>query len=110
MLVAKVQSDRARNDLAQSANGQKRPRRETLRKKDKLAGKDAPPDGNDQVEAFRASRAAALAFARGPHHRSSGLITEGAWKRSSVLAMVAKRVELLHMNTICREFTQVLVS
>lgn len=109
MLVAKVQSDRARNDLAQSTKGHQKPR-ETFRKKDKLAAKDAPPNGHDQVEAFRASRAAALAFARDPHHISSGLISEATWKRSSVVAMVTKRVELLHMNTICREFTQVLVS
>lgn len=111
MITAKLHSDRARKEMTQGASGQKKPR-ETVRIKDKVAGKDAFPtrDSTTEAEMFRASRAAALttSLASDPKRRIS--FNETVRKRSSVVAMVTKRVELLHMNAISREFTQVLVS
>lgn len=69
------------------------------------------PAGHDQEVAFRASRAAALAFGPSPViSRPSISFEKTRRKRSSVLAVVTKRVEMLHMNVICRECSQVLVS
>ncbi len=107
MIAAQMHSDRARQDLTKKTGGQRQPR-QTIRIKDKVAGKDSfPPTEDQQVDDFRA-RAAAEAFTRGLPHRNS-TFSEASRKRSSVVAIVTKRVEMLHMNTICREFTQVLV-
>lgn len=113
MIAAKMHSDRARKELTKGANGQKKPRRETIRIKDKVAGKEAFPikEPNNEAEVFRKSTEAALA-ARRPllNNRPSVSFNENMRKRSSVVAMVTKRVEMLHMNVISREFAHVLVS
>lgn len=111
MIAAKMNSDRARKELTKGANGQKKPR-ETIRIKDKVAGKEAFPsrDSVKEAEVFRRSTAAALAARNTSNGRLSISFNDNVRKRSSVVAMVTKRVELLHMNVISREFTQVLVS
>lgn len=113
MIAAKMHSDRARKELTKGANGQKKPRRETIRIKDKVAGKEAfpPDDSTEEVEVFRKSTEAAFAASRTlSNDRPRISFNETMRKRSSVVAMVTKRVELLHMNVISREFSQVLVS
>lgn len=109
MIAAKMHSDRARKELAKGTAVPRR--RETVRIKDKVAGKEAfpPRDSAEQAEDFRRSTAAAAA-ARNLSARPKNSFKETMRKRSSVVAMVTKRVELLHMNVISREFTQVLVS
>lgn len=111
MIAAKMHSDRARKELTKGAGGQKKPR-ETIRIKDKVAGKDSfpPRETTTEAEVFRKSTEAALAARRNLQDRPSISFHETMRKRSSVVAMVTKRVELLHMNVISREFTQVLVS
>lgn len=111
MIAAKVHTDRARKELTKGAGGQKKPR-ETIRIKDKVAGKEVfpPVESTDEAENFRRSTEAASAGGRTSNDRPSISFNATMRKRSSVVAMVTKRVELLHMNAICREFTQVLVS
>lgn len=107
MFAAKVHSDRARQELKGVA-GPKKPR-ENARTSFKGPGKKTAltPSPDQQADDFRA-RAAAQALSQDRPHRNS-TFNEKTRKRSSVVAMVTKRVEMLHMNTICREFTQVLV-
>lgn len=103
MIAAKMHTDRAREDLAPK-NAKKR---DAKRKKDMGAGKE---QGNDeQAEVFRASRAAAMMRGDNPAAKNSVSFRKTNRNRSSVVAVVAKRVEMLHMNTICREFSPLLV-
>lgn len=104
MIAAKIHTDRAREDLTPKSTK----RRDTKRKKEMGAGKEG---GNDeQAEVFRASRAAAMKLGDNPTARNNSVSFKKTNRnRSSVVAVVVKRVEMLHMNTICREFSPLLV-
>lgn len=113
MLVAKVHRDRARAEQSKSVS-QKDPRKvKKLRErkaKERAAEKAKGVPSSNQVDAFRANRDAAATSTADPNHQNGDTIIGTRRKRSSVLAMIKKRVETLHMNVICREFANVLVS
>lgn len=112
MLVAKVHGDHARAE--QTAAAGVHPHHPHLHPKnlrDTLPRDSPGTDGalsGAQAEAFRAKRDAAAATTPPPCGGVVG-IDEIRRKRSSLVAMVKKRVEMLHMNAISREFNQVLV-
>lgn len=108
MLVAKVHGDRARADQTASAAGTRKVSKKKLPIRDINKSKGGEFSG-DRADVFRANRNAAAAFSP-RHDRGSVALGDTRRKRSIVVAMVKKRVEMLHMNVICREITQVLVS
>ena len=114
MLVAKVHRDRAKLEQTAGAGPHPHPHPHPKKLRDKKAN-DATKGGDgalsgDGVDDFRAKRDAAAATSSPPSHTSSVGLGDVRRKRSSVVAMVKKRVEMLHMNAVSREFTQVLVS
>ena len=78
------------------------------RQKEWAGGRDGNKASSQTLEAFRAHAQAAAASAQ--FLPSVDMMSDTRRRRSSVVAIVKKRVEMLQMNAVSREFTQVLVS
>lgn len=105
MIAAKIHTDRAREDLTKGPTKHKK--RDTIRKKDIATGMEG--GDNEQAEAFRASRAVAMMFGNSATNKNNVSFRKTNRNRSSVVAVVTKRVEMLHMNAISREFSPFMV-
>lgn len=106
MIAAKMHADRAREDLKKAPKPPKKNHRGSIRKKDVAAGKER---GDEQAEVFRAGRAAAMMFSDIAPGRGPISVNKTNRARSSVVAAVTKRVEMLHMTAISREISPFLV-
>lgn len=102
MLVAKVHRDRARAEQTAGARKEK-----TRRQKPAYKAKGSPPGVVGEKEAFAHRDAAAVVST---NQRHVNALAQTRRKRSSVVAIVKKRVEMLNMNIIAREFVQIVVS
>lgn len=111
MFTAKIHTDRARAEQNATQGTVRRARKNSQLQRDRRAWdreKGIIKEGAsiESVDDFRAKRDAALA----PAPVRSSVLGEARRKRSRMLAMVRKRVEMLHMNAISREFPHALVS
>lgn len=111
MLAAQVHRDRARAEHTVNNNAPRRTSHHVKGRRKGSGGGGQPSFDNDRAQTFMANRDAAAATISGPSGRHRGSVALGATKRkrSSVVAIVKKRVEMLHMNVIAREFSQVVV-
>lgn len=78
-----------------------------VRQKKTEGGKNGGRSSLDDLEAFR--RQTSGSFPLQTLHRDN-VISQTARRRSTVVPLVRKRVEMLNINAISREFTQALVS
>lgn len=97
MLAAKVHRDRARADQTAGSRKESAKRKKVTKKPPK---KRRP--STEHAQSFRANRDAAAAIPQ-----SGNELNATRRKRSSVVAIVKKRVEMLHMNVVARELSVV---